>query len=162
MKRARLVAALFLLLSIVNCALQYADLFAFLLYSAVMWFLRLITSIYCDMRIFLALRNLMQVHVSPQEQQNGISPFNVTKYKRTVSTALWIFAALIICYAPFGLLLIINPILPELSGSLADLYFFFRGNVGLFKFIAERNAVFLEDQRGKTCGEGNTQEFWLL
>ena len=118
MKRARLVAALFLLLSIVNCFLQYADLFAFLLYSAAMWFLRLITSISCYVRIFLALRNLMQVHVSPQEQQNGISPLNVSKYKRTVSTALWIFAALIICYAPFRLLLIVNAILPELGAGL--------------------------------------------
>ena len=125
MKRARLLIALFLLLSIVNCFLQYTDLFAFLLYSAVTWFLCLITSIYCYVRILLALRNLIQVHVSPQEQQNGISPLNVSQYKRTVSTALWIFAALIICYAPFGLLLIVNAILPELSGSLADLYFFF-------------------------------------
>ena len=125
MKRARLLIALFLLLSIVNCGLQHIDRSAFNLFSAVTWFLCLITSIYCYVRIFLALRNLIQVHVSPQEQQNGISPLNVSQYKRTVSTALWIFAALIICYAPFGLLLIVNATLPELSGSLADLYFFF-------------------------------------
>ena len=124
MKRARLLVALSLLISIVNCALQYMDPFTLLLYSAITWFLLLTLSFYCYARIYLVLRNHIQAQVTPQEQQNGISPLNVSRYKKTVSITLWIFAALIICYAPFGLVLIVNTTIPELNGSPFIIYFF--------------------------------------
>ena len=122
MKRARLLVALSLLMSIVNCVLLYIDLLILLLYSAITWFLLLTLSIYCYARIYLVLRNHIQAQVTPQEQQNGISPLNVSRYKKTVSTALWVFAALIICYIPFGLTLIVNTIISELNGPVGVNY----------------------------------------
>ena len=118
MKRARLFVALFLLFSIGNCFTQYVNYFAFVVYSALMWILLLITSIYCYARIFFVLRNHIQPQVLPQGQQNGISPLNLSRYKKTVSSALWVFAALMICYLPFGLVLMIQTTLSEVSGRL--------------------------------------------
>ncbi|KAL9988881.1 hypothetical protein ACROYT_G003373, partial [Oculina patagonica] len=86
--------------------------------SAEMMLLWLITSIYCYVRIYLVLRNHIQVQVTPQGQQNGISPLNLLRYKKTVSTALWVFAALIICYAPLGLVFIVNATQSEQNSSL--------------------------------------------
>jgi len=119
MKRARLFVALFLLFSVGNCFTQYVNYFAFIVYSALMWILLLITSIYCYARIFFVLRNHIQPQVLPQGQENGISPLNLSRYKKTVSSALWVFAALMICYIPFGLVLMIQTMLSEVSGRLA-------------------------------------------
>ena len=118
MKRARLFVALFLLFSFGNCFTQYVNYFAFVVYSALMWILLLITSIYCYARIFFVLRNHIQPQVLPQGQQNGISPLNLSRYKKTVSSALWVFASLMICYLPFGLVLMIQTMLSEVSGRL--------------------------------------------
>ena len=108
MKRTRWCVGLLLLFSIGNCFTQYINYFAFVVYSALMWILLLITSIYCYTRIFYILRNHIQAQVIPQGEPNGISPLNLSRYKKTASTALWVFAALMICYLPFGLVLLLK------------------------------------------------------
>ena len=124
MKRVRWCVGLFLLLSIGNCLTQYLNYFAFIVCSALMWILLLITSIYCYTRISFVLRNHIQAQVIPQGQQNGISPLNLSRYKKTVSTALWVSATLMICYLPFGLVLIARAILSHITGSLVILALF--------------------------------------
>jgi len=124
MKRARLFLALVLLFSIGNCFTQYANYFAFLVYSVLMWIFLLITSIYCYARIFFVLRNHIQVQVIPQSEPNGISQLNLSRYRKTVSTALWVFATLVICYLPFVLVLIARAILSEIAGSLVIIFLF--------------------------------------
>ena len=117
MKRARLFVALILLISIVNCFLQlYVNLSAVLLYSAVMWILWLITSVYCYARIYLTLRGHIQAQITPQGPPNAVSPLNLSRYKKTVSTAMWVFAAMMICYNPFGFALIFTSVSPIRKG----------------------------------------------
>ena len=116
MKRARLFLALFLLLAIGNYVTQYVlKFFAFLVYSALMWIALLITSMYCYTRIYLALPNHIEEHIIPLGKPNGISPLNFTRYKKTVSTSLWLFAALMICYLPFGLVLFVETMVSEIT-----------------------------------------------
>ena len=124
MKRARLLVALSLLISIVNCSLHYANLITLLLYSTVAWFSLLTLSIYCYVRIYLVLRNHIQAQVNPEEPQNRISSLKLSRYKKTVSTAMWVFAAMIICYAPFGFLLIANTTLFVLNESIEIIHVF--------------------------------------
>ena len=124
MKRARMILALFLLFSIGNCFTQYVNFFVFLMYSASMWALFLITSIYCYARIYLVLRNHIQAQVIPQGQPNGISPLSLSRYKKTVSTALWVFAAQMICYIPFGLVLLVQTMLSEITELVVIFSFF--------------------------------------
>ena len=124
MKRARMILALFLLFSIGNCFTQYVNFFVFLMYSASMWALFLITSIYCYVRVYLVLRNHIQAQVIPQGQPNGISPLSLSRYKKTVSTALWVFATLMICYIPFGLVLLVQTMLSEITELPVKFSFF--------------------------------------
>ena len=118
MKRARSLVPIFMLISVTGCVLQHTHLITFLVFNTLVWFLWLVTSIYCYARIYLILRNHIQAQIIPQSQKNGFSPLNLSRYKKTVSTALWIFAAMMFCYLPFGGILIVATLL-ELSGSLA-------------------------------------------
>ena len=124
MKRTRWCVGLLLLFSIVNCFTQYGNYFAFIVYSALMWILLLTTLTCCYARIFLILRNHLQAQVIPQGEPNGISPLNLSRYKKTVSTALWVFAALLICYLPFGLVLLAQTMLPEITEPVVIVGFF--------------------------------------
>ena len=56
-------------------------------------------------KIFLTLnRHQAQVqdHV-PQEQPSQIIPLNIARYRKAVSSALWLQLTLIICYLPHGI-----------------------------------------------------------
>ena len=63
----------------------------------------LVTSIYCYTKIFLTLRQhqiLVQANFQAEQQSQTI-PLNVARYKKAVSSALWLQLTLIICYLPF-------------------------------------------------------------
>ena len=108
MKRAHCLIPIILLTSITGSVFQITHILTFLVYNTLVWFLWLITSIYCYARIYLILRNHIQAQVIPQGEPNGISTLNLSRYRKTVSTALWIFAALMFCYLPLGGVLILS------------------------------------------------------
>ena len=59
-------------------------------------------------KIFRKLRHQLQVHSVPQGQTNGKqSPLNITRYKKSVSSAIWVQLALITCYTPFFLVVML-------------------------------------------------------
>ena len=63
--------------------------------------LRLVTSIFSYTKIFLTLRDL-QTHVQNQPQQlNQTSPLNIARYKKAVSSAIWLQLTLVACYLPY-------------------------------------------------------------
>ena len=68
--------------------------------------LSLVISIYCYTRIYLKLRHhqaQVQINV-PQAQQNGAGiPLNIARYKKSVSSIMWVQLALVACYVPFGI-----------------------------------------------------------
>ena len=65
----------------------------------------LITALLCYTGIFFRLRHQqIQVHNNPPEQQNQTIPLNILRYRKTVSTALWLQLALVFCYFPYLLL----------------------------------------------------------
>ena len=71
----------------------------------------LITSIFCYTRIHLKLRH-QQAQVQnnvPHGQQNeeGI-PLNIARYKKTVSSIMWVQLALVACYAPWGIAVVLD------------------------------------------------------
>ena len=81
-----------------------------------------VTSIYCYTRIFLRLRNHQtQVQDNVQGQPNQTIPQNIARYKKTVSSALWLQLTLGFCYLPVTLvrpLAIQGTIRGELSSAL--------------------------------------------
>ena len=69
----------------------------------------LMISVYCYMRIYLRLRiNRTQIEHNDNEigQRNreGIPAWNIEKYKKTVSAAMWVQITLLTCYLPYAML----------------------------------------------------------
>ena len=65
----------------------------------------LVTAFFCYTGIFFRLRHQHgQVHNNPPEQQNQTISLNILRYRKTVSTALWLQLALVFCYFPYMLL----------------------------------------------------------
>jgi len=64
----------------------------------------LITSTASYTKIFLTLRRLQsQVRNTTQRESDQTIPFNVSRYRRAVYTALWLQFTLVICYLPYGI-----------------------------------------------------------
>ena len=74
--------------------------------ASVASFGNLVTSIFCYTRIHLKLRH-QQAQVQnnvPNGQQNGERiPLNIARYKKTVSSIMWVQLALVACYVPWGI-----------------------------------------------------------
>ena len=69
----------------------------------VIFILCIVTSTFCYSKIYCTLRHRQtQVHDHIQQgQANGaVIPMNLARYKRTVSSALWLQMALLACYFP--------------------------------------------------------------
>ena len=70
----------------------------------------LVTSIFSYTKIFLTLRH-HQVQVQGnvnQGQPSQTVPLNVARYKRTVSSALWVKVALVVSYLPFAVVVVLS------------------------------------------------------
>ena len=83
----------------------YSVVIALLIASTVL-LLCIVISTFCYSKIYCKLR-LQQTQVQDQVhlgQPNGAEiPLNKARYKKTVSTALWIQGALLACYLPYGI-----------------------------------------------------------
>ena len=83
----------------------------------------LVVSTFCYMKIFFTLRH-HQHHVQDHVQQpNQTNQLNIERYRKAVSTALWLQVTLVVCYLPY--LLSITLIIhgePSSSFSLAWSY----------------------------------------
>ena len=71
----------------------------------------LATSIFCYTRIHLKLRH-QQAQIQnnvPHGQQNGEGiPLNIARYKKTVSSIMWVQLALVACYVPWGIVAVLR------------------------------------------------------
>ena len=86
----------------------------------------ILVSLFCYLKILFTLRqNQIQ---QPQGQPNGGGiPFNISRYRKTVATAIWVEVALIACYLPYSIVIAIitihgsSPFLDAIWGSTASL-----------------------------------------
>ena len=83
----------------------------------------LITSVFSYATIFLTLRhhqNQVQDHV---QQPNQTNQLNIARYRKAVSTALWLQFMLVVCYLPYVILVtLVIHTGPSSSVSLAWIY----------------------------------------
>ncbi|XP_068760102.1 melanocyte-stimulating hormone receptor-like [Montipora capricornis] len=78
---------------------------AWRIFMATIILLCVIISIYCYSRIFFRLRHHQsQAQAQTQEQANERVSLNMTRYKKTLSTTMWLQLALVICFFPYGAL----------------------------------------------------------
>ncbi|XP_020625592.1 melanocortin receptor 4-like [Orbicella faveolata] len=74
-------------------------------YSLISVLLCVVISTCCYIKIYRKLfhhQAQIQEHVH-QGQQNGHAPLNIARYRKTVSTALWVQLTLVTCYLPAGI-----------------------------------------------------------
>ena len=82
----------------------------------------LVTSAFCYTKIFLSLHHNQvqsQSHVN-QGQPRQIVSLNRARYRKTVTSALWVQLALFVCYLPFAILEVFKP----LDAAETSSYFF--------------------------------------
>ena len=69
-----------------------------------------VTSIFSYTKIFLTLRH-NQIHAQGnvhQGQPSQTVQLNIARYKKTVSSALWVQLALVVCYLPFAIVAVLR------------------------------------------------------
>ena len=104
LKRVRVVIACFWLMAATIGCLRVWRIQIAVMAGTVVLIPCLVTSIFCYTRIHLKLRH-QQAQVQnnvPQRQQNGEGiPLNIARYKKTVSSIMWVQLALVACYVPW-------------------------------------------------------------
>ncbi|XP_074634792.1 adenosine receptor A2b-like [Acropora palmata] len=121
LRRTRcLVVSLFLAL-IVNCFIY--SLFSRVFAKSVGFvgiIISLFLSVFSHVKIFAKLRqHQAQVgqHVGHEQVNGGGIPLNIEQYKRTVSTIVWVQLALLFCYFPIFILMILTTASKNRRGS---------------------------------------------
>ena len=63
----------------------------------------LVTSTYSYTRIFINLRHRQNQHQDQVQQPNQTNQLNIARYRKAVSTALWLQLTLVACYLPYAI-----------------------------------------------------------
>ncbi|XP_078361684.1 trace amine-associated receptor 9-like [Oculina patagonica] len=106
LRRVQLVVVSFWLLS---AAVGTIVFFNFLIASSIaciIVLLCIVTSSFCYTKIYLTLRHhqtQVQDHVQQRQQNGGGIALNIARYRKTVSSALWIQMTLLACYLPYAI-----------------------------------------------------------
>ena len=91
-------------------------------FASALFIFSLATSILCYMMIHLKLRH-QQAQVQNHVQQGqvhggGIPALNIARYKKSVSSILWVQLTLIACYVPWGIVIVLYVIGMEYDMAL--------------------------------------------
>ena len=91
----------------IGCApLWYFSPDRWIILSVIVVAVCLIISTYCYASIFFRLRHhRTQVHNNLPEEEHQTTRVDITRYRKTVSSALWLHLVLLFCYLPFLLLM---------------------------------------------------------
>ena len=107
--RAILICSWVIAFSVALVASFWRKRFSLIIISFIV-ILCLVISTFCYTKIFLRLRQhqvQVQEHVQQGQPNEQVTPLNIAKYKKTVSSIAWMQLALVACYVPFGVVLII-------------------------------------------------------
>ena len=106
LKRTYVTVTVFWILPIVFTSTYFINEQIMLWYGTILILVCLVTSIFSYVRIFVALRsNRTRVQ---QVQPSQTAALDIARYRKTVSSALWVQLALGVCYLPYGIVLVLN------------------------------------------------------
>ena len=106
LRRTYVTLTVFWILPIVFTLMSFVNEKIMLFYGKAPISLCLVTSVYSYVRIFVALQNNRTC--VQQAQPNKTAALNIARYRKTVSSALWVQLALGVCYLQYGILLVLN------------------------------------------------------
>ena len=102
LKRIYMIVITFWIVSAAFSAMKCCSVVITIWYSIIGTLVCLVTSILSYTKIFFTLRrhqNQVQEHV---QQPNQTNQLNIARYKKAVSTAIWLQLTLVVCYFPHG------------------------------------------------------------
>ena len=105
LKRIYLIVSVFWVVSTLSTTMYLWNYLITLWYRYIGISLCLVTSVFSYGKIFLTLRHhqiQVQSHVL-QGQPSHTIPLNIERYRRAVSSALWVQLTLVVCYLPYGI-----------------------------------------------------------
>ena len=107
LKRTYVIVTVFWILSTLGTATYFFNYVFTLCYGDAVISLCLVTSVFSYGKIFFTLRrNKMQVLMnSLQGQLSQTVSLNIARYRKTVSSALWVQLVLVVCYLPHGIMM---------------------------------------------------------
>ena len=76
-------------------------------YAVIVISLCLVTSIFSYTKIFLNLRHRQNQAQDQNQQPNQTNQLNIARYRKAVSSALWLQLTLVACYLPGGITMIL-------------------------------------------------------
>ena len=98
LKRTYITVTMFWVVSIVGGPTYFRNNLISLWWVIIAILLCLVTSIFCYSKIVFTLR-----HRQIQGQPSQTSALNIARYRKTVSSTLWVQLTLVVCYLPFGI-----------------------------------------------------------
>ena len=107
LKRTYVMVAIFWTMSIIAGTSYFINRLIALYYVLIGLPLCIVTSAVSYCNIFLTLRHhqtRVQGHVQ-QEQPSQIRTLNISRYKKAVSSSLWVQLTLVACYLPYGIVI---------------------------------------------------------
>ena len=110
LKRVYITVAVVWILTIIDTALYFLNYLITLWYSYIVVSFCLVILVFSYVRIFLALRhNQIQVQSYVHlRQPSQTVPLNIARYRKTLYSALWVQLALVICYLPNCIMMILT------------------------------------------------------
>ncbi|XP_078374955.1 adenosine receptor A3-like [Oculina patagonica] len=102
LKRTYVIVITFWVVSAVFSAMYFWNVRITMLYSILLILLCLVTSVFSYTKIFYTLRH-HQSQVQDLQQPNQTNQLNIARYRKAVSSTLWLQLTLVACYLPRGL-----------------------------------------------------------
>ena len=138
LQRTYVIVTAFWVVSTLISAMQFWNPLITLWGGNIATSLCLITSVFSYTKIFFTLRhhqNQVQGHV---QQPNQTNQLNIARYKKAVSTAIWLQLTMVACYLPYG---VVTALAPD-SGRISSVYYSWRyASVTVFFFNSSLNPI---------------------
>ena len=138
LKRICMIVTSFWVVSTVISAMQFWNPLITLWCGIIITSLCLVSSVCSYTKIFLTLRhhqNQVQHHVQKPNQTNQL---NIARYKKAVSTAIWLQLTMVACYLPYDVLTALAPD----SGRISSVYYAWRYAFSLVFLNSSLNPIF--------------------
>ena len=106
LRRAWIFVAVFWLFSITVAMIFFFNFYITLFIISIVMLFCIVTSTLCYTKIYLTLRNhqaQVQDNVQQGKMNGGGISLNIERYKKTVSSALWVQITLLVCYLPYAI-----------------------------------------------------------
>ena len=139
LKRVQVVVISLWIMGSCGAMMTLLDYIITLYYGSIVILLCIIVSTCCYIKIYQKLwqhQAQIQEHIH-QGQPNGHEPLNIARYRKTVSSALWIQFSILACYIPGGIVITLVAII----GITPILFFLWVLSVSLIQFNSTLNPV---------------------